>query len=273
MIKPDPWSPFVGRRVGVPPPLSFLSVLLGLLSVAALLAWVNRRGSFALWFWGVSAPSMALLGLIGVVVHRRWRYSRLAVALRAGVLGGIAGTLACDLFRVPFAALGPRLFAPIGSYGVLLLGARSSSPWTGLAGWSYHLLNGIGFGVAFAILALGRRWWWGVAWGMVLETATIPYSWEHGLAGHWRLIGLAYLAHVAYGASLGTIVERARSRPGQRRDHGSEHSDVAPHRPRGMVVAVAPSLRCPTPAGSSHGSRARDVHRAGKAPPHASREA
>ena len=74
------------------------------------------------------------------------------------------GTIGYDLFRLPFVASGLRVLAPIDSYGVLLLDAHTSSPLSGFAGWVYHFSNGIGFGIAYAAVALGRRrWYWAVA--------------------------------------------------------------------------------------------------------------
>jgi hypothetical protein len=185
--------------------------LLALLPVAALLAWVFGLGSFQGWFLWVSLPAVLLLGAVGVFA-RRLDLTRLRTVLVAGAFGGLVGTIGYDLFRVPFAAVGLRVFAPIDSYGILVLDASSSNAWTGLAGWAYHFSNGIGFGIAYAIAALGRRWWWGVLWGMILETATIvtPYAGEYGLSGQWGLIGIAYAAHFAYGAPLGLIVQRGR---------------------------------------------------------------
>ena len=136
---------------------------------------------------------------------------RLQTALVAGTIGGLIGTAGYDLFRVPFMVAGYRLLAPIDSYGVLLLGAPSSSALTGLAGWAFHFSNGVGFGIAYAVIALGRRWWWGVLWAMVLETATVltPFVDTYALRGKWGLIAIAYAAHVFYGVPLGRWVERA----------------------------------------------------------------
>lgn len=207
-----------GRRIGVAEAgrphvrhsvLTAACALLGLLSVAPLLAWLFRLGSFSSWFWAVSAPALLLLIVIGLFAARKG--GRLRAALITGCVGGLAGTIGYDLFRVPFEAFGFRLLAPIDSYGLLLLNAESSTPWTGFAGWSYHFANGIGFGIAYAVIALGRRWWWGVAWGVALETATIvtPFVETYGLKNRWGLIALAYAAHFFYGAPLGKIVEHA----------------------------------------------------------------
>jgi hypothetical protein len=191
--------------------LSLAAGLLGLASVASLLAWVFGIGSFAAWFWGLSFPATLTLAALAVTLIRQDRYRSVQVALAAGALGGLLGTLGYDLFRVPFVAAGMRLFAPIESYGVLLLGAATSSRWTDLAGWAYHFANGIGFGVAYAAVALGRHWGWGVLWGLILESATLvtPFADAYALRGQWSAIGVAYAAHVPYGLALGVVVQRA----------------------------------------------------------------
>jgi hypothetical protein len=192
-----------------------LLAFLGLLSVAPLLAWVLDLGSFQSWFRFTTVPAVLMLTTVGVIVVRRGSPARLRTALVAGCIGGLLGTVGYDLFRVPFAAAGLRVFAPIESYGVLITGADSSSPWTSFVGWSFHFSNGIGFGIAYAMVGLGRRWQWGVVWGLVLETATIvtPFATLYGLAGKPNLIALAYAAHVAYGYPLGVVVERAGAAP------------------------------------------------------------
>ncbi len=189
-----------------------LVALAALLNVAPLLAWVYGLGPFHVWFLAVSVPALALLVGVAVRTARRPEADpHLRLALVAGTLGGLLGTLGYDLFRIPFIVSGLRLFAPIDSYGILLLDARASSSLTGFAGWSYHFANGIGFGIAYAIVALGRRWPWAVLWGVVLETATIvsPFADSYGIRGKWDLIAIAYAAHLAYGIPLGLIVQRA----------------------------------------------------------------
>jgi hypothetical protein len=184
----------------------------GLLNVASLLAWVFGLGPFHVWFLAVGVPALAALVAIAAWSARRPEQApRLRRALVAGTLGGLLGTIGYDVFRIPFVVGGLRLFAPIDSYGVLLLDAAASSPLTGFAGWSYHFTNGIGFGIAYAVVALGRRWPWAVLWGLVLETATIltPFADSYAIRGKWDLIAIAYAAHLAYGIPLGLVVQRA----------------------------------------------------------------
>lgn len=187
-----------------------LCALLGLLSVAALLAWVFGLGSFAVWFWGLSFPATVALIAIALWIQNG-NHPHIAALIAAAGIAGVVGTVGYDLFRIPFVVSGLRLFAPVDSYGVLILDASSSSPWTGLAGWSYHFINGIGFAVAYVMVMAGRRWWWGVLWGLILETATVltPFASYYELKGQWGLIAIAYAAHIPYGAALGIIGERA----------------------------------------------------------------
>ena len=184
---------------------------LGLSSVLSLLAWVYELAPFRAFFALVSLPLTAALVAIGILSARRKSLRWWREAIVAGALGGFVGTLAYDLFRVPFVAVGFQVLAPVDSYGLLLLDADSSSAWTGLVGWSYHFFNGIGFGVAYAVVAKGRRWFWGVLWALVLETATIitPFADSYNLRGQWVPISIAYAAHVAYGAALGLTTQRA----------------------------------------------------------------
>ena len=189
--------------------LTALCALLGVTPVFALLAWVYRLGPFALWFWGIGVPAIVLLGLIGLYLARSGRESRLRTALVCGVVGGLLGVVGYDVVRIPQILVGIRPYIPIESYGLLMLNATSSSPQTELAGWAFNFCNGLGFGVSYAVVALGRRWYWAVAWAFVLETATVvsPFAAYYQLQGKWDLIALAYLAHIAYGYPLGKIVE------------------------------------------------------------------
>lgn len=189
-----------------------LVALCGLLNVAALLAWVMGLGAFHVWFLATGVPALAVLVAVAVRIARDpERDPYLRRALVAGTVGGLLGTIGYDLFRIPFIVGGLRLFAPIDSYGVLLLDAGASSQLTGLAGWSYHFTNGIGFGIAYAVVALGRRWPWAVLWGLILESATLvtPFADSYAIAGKWDLIAIAYAAHLAYGIPLGLVVQRA----------------------------------------------------------------
>lgn len=187
-------------------------------SVIPLLAWVYDLGTFRGWTVLAALPGLGVLVAFAAWLDRVGRWPGTRVAITAGALGGLAGTLGYDLFRVPFVFLGGmQLLAPIDSYGVLLLGANASSGLSGLAGWGYHFLNGIGFGVAYAVVARGRHWGWGVAWAMILETAVVvsPFATVYALRTDTGFkvipIFIAYLAHVPYGLAVGVAAQNADS--------------------------------------------------------------
>lgn len=217
--------------------------MLGLLTVAPLLAWLWNLGSFASWY-GVMLPVVVLGFLtIGLVSAKAPDLADTRAALVSGFFGGLLATIGYDLVRVPFVVFGGvQLFAPIQSFGILALNAGHSSPATDWAGWSDHFLNGIGFGIAFAMVALGRRWAWGILWGCTLETLTLltPYAREYAIAGHWDLIALALGAHLVYGTLLGVVVQRGSSFTANA-DHVSRWTTAAAA--LGVAVVLALALR------------------------------
>jgi hypothetical protein len=173
-----------------------------------------------------------LLAAAGLATARRDSWHRLHTALVVGTLGGLLGTFAYDLFRLPFQVFGYRLLAPIDSYGVLIAGAASSGPWTGLLGWIFHFSNGIGFGVTYAVIALGRRWQWGLPWGLAIETLAVasPVAGLYALRGV-VLIAIAYGGHLAYGTVLGQLVSDPQRTLRQLRE-------VSPHTLTYALIAV-----------------------------------
>lgn len=188
-------------------------------SVLPLLAWVYGLGSFASFALVVGAPLVLAVFGTTVWLDRTGRWPKTRAAILAGAIGGLVGTLGYDLFRVPFVyTTGLQLLAPIESYGVLLLDAPSSSTLTAFAGWAYHFVNGIGFGIAWAVVARGRPWLWGVGWAMFLETMTIisPFAGTYGLIAGGQVqvlpIAIAYAAHVPYGVAVGLFAQHADAR-------------------------------------------------------------
>lgn len=190
------------RRFGV---RRATAALLALLPVAPLLAWVYGVGPFALWCRAVTLPALVLLVALCAWARRDSADPELARLIRVGAIGGLLGTAAYDVVRIPVELTGRKVFAPIDSYGVLLMNARSSDAWTGIAGWAFHTTNGVCFGIAFAVVASRRPVPWAIAWAMILESVAVfsPFARQYGLTGKWDLIAIAYGAHVAYALPLG----------------------------------------------------------------------
>ncbi|MEW6129717.1 MAG: hypothetical protein AB1757_21945 [Acidobacteriota bacterium] len=136
--------------------------------------------------------------------------SQLSRDLIIGFLGGLAGTIAYDLARVPFTFSGQRIFAPISAYGIWLLDSATSSRLTELVGWSYHFSNGITFGIMYALLSPGRHFVYAIIWAGLLETIAIlsPFATIFHLSGNYQAIAIAYLGHLAYGLPLGLMIQK-----------------------------------------------------------------
>jgi hypothetical protein len=175
-------------------------------SIAALLAKVYGVASMQSVAVALALPACALLVVAWAWAERSAR-SHLAAALVIGFVGGLAGTIAYDLARVPFHLAGQRIFAPISIYGVWIADASVSSRFTEVLGWSYHFSNGITFGIMYTLFMRRRHWGWAVLWGCLLETGAIlsPFAQIFNLSGNYYGIGIAYLGHVAYGLPLGYL--------------------------------------------------------------------
>jgi hypothetical protein len=142
----------------------------------------------AVWLWAIRARDAGLL-----------------LRLRAGLLGGMWGTIGYDLVRVPFHLAGQNPFVPIRGYGVWIAGAATSSPATDLVGLAYHASNGVTFAWIYAIVALRRHWGWAVAWGLALESLAVfsAFGEVFAIRHAYGALILAYAAHVFYGYPLG----------------------------------------------------------------------
>ena len=178
---------------------ALLAKVFGLASMEAVTLFLFVPGALflvAAWWWATRSDR-----------------SYLADALAIGFWGGLLGTVAYDLSRVPFLVLlGQRVFAPINVYGVWLADAAHSTRFTDLLGWSYHFSNGITFGIMYALFMRRQHWLWAIVWAFLLETIAIlsPFSTIFNLSGNYGAIGIAYLGHLAYGLPLGWLVYRWR---------------------------------------------------------------
>lgn len=151
-------------------------------------------GLAAVWMWAVRARRQTLASMLSV-----------------GFLGGLAGTIAYDLVRIPFHLAGQRIFAPIAAYGIWISDASTSSRFTDVTGWTYHFSNGITFGMMYALFFLGRGWGWAVVWGLTLETIALvsPFGRIFSMTGNYSAIGIAYAGHIAWGVPLGVLVHQS----------------------------------------------------------------
>lgn len=160
-------------------------------------------------------PSIAVIGIIWVVLHRR--DDLLARHIAVGLAAGAVATMGLEAVRLPGFWLGfmpgnlPRLM------GVLLLNqfATGPTPASDIAGWAYHFWNGATFGLIYVLLFGTWRRWVGTVYGVLLGFGFIlsPVVSALGVG----FLGLEFskgfpvtvtLAHAAFGTILGWLAAR-----------------------------------------------------------------
>ena len=106
---------------------------------------------------GLAAPAVVVLGAVA------WRVpGRAPATTGCGPCSSPGPSAACrnigyDLFRVPSSPPGYGSSPPSTPMACCSSTATRRAPCPGFAGWAYHFSNGIGFGIAYAAVALGRR--------------------------------------------------------------------------------------------------------------------
>lgn len=169
------------------------------------------------------APLGLLLALVGVftgiTLVLKWRHTATAARpllqarLVTGLVAGALATGGYDAVRWMVVTLGWMEFWPFDSFplfGALILGPNAPRIWTQVVGIAYHLMNGVGFAVAYCLLLGGRDWRLGVVWALGLELAMVSLypSWLNLDAVLREFTVVSLVGHVTYGAVLGAISQR-----------------------------------------------------------------
>jgi hypothetical protein len=187
---------------------------------AFALALVGLATGAALVVYFIAGVSMGLalaivITLIAATALMTW--SRLRPDARqefrtrvwAGARAGVPALLAYDVSRmaiVRVADLGMNPFEAIPLFGQLLVGAGAPSLATSVVGVAFHAANGIGFGIAYTVVAGERGPVAGVLWGLGLEAAMLTFypGWLD-IRAVQEFVSVSILGHVAYGATLGWV--------------------------------------------------------------------
>ena len=85
-----------------------------------------------------------------------------------------------------------------------------------IAGGLWHFWNGATFGIIYALIIGRGRWWYGIIWASIIEIGMMfapylimmkgPFGIEH--MDGYNLFTITLLAHIAFGAVLGILVQR-----------------------------------------------------------------
>jgi hypothetical protein len=143
------------------------------------------------------------------VVVDGWSGARL---IRVGLLAAPFALLAYDGSRFILTyVLGFDVapWAALPHFGAALIGddAGRSAKWT--AGFLFHIMNGVGFSVAYVIIARDRGVPLGIAWGLALEAFMLGVypSWLQ-IKQMQEFTTMSIFGHVCFGAALGYVSQR-----------------------------------------------------------------
>jgi hypothetical protein len=191
--------------------------------------------TFTLW---ILIPATLLL--IGIAILDLLRGSRtLFRACLIGATGGLLAAVAYDLFRLPFVIaqvdhIGPvwarlPLYKVFPRFGAMILGHPFTADQTDsqftlmdhIVGWTYHLSNGITFGVMYMAIigdATRRSWLWGIVLAVGLELAMLftPYTSFFGITPVMKFVIVTLTAHLIFGIALGKWARRRSMRAVER---------------------------------------------------------
>ncbi|MDA3914063.1 hypothetical protein [Oleiagrimonas sp.] len=162
---------------------------------------------------------LAILALAALMGWKRLAWSG-GIALAAGVLG----TMAMEVVRV----IGFREFQAMPGSLPMLIGVQLTDRFmdgpnlmSNLIGWADHAWNGIGFAFIYITLFGRMRWWVGTIYALGIATIFM-------LSPVMDIIGAGtfgqdfapvlfpvtvYLAHIAYGSTVGWVVQRSPRTP------------------------------------------------------------
>ncbi len=158
------------------------------------------------------ALAVCVAVLLATLVLRKLLSSEragLAAVIRAGAVAGLAATLAYDVSRFVLIELTGIRFWPFDIFGVFgraLLGAGQTGWWVQALGVGYHLANGVGFALSYALLFGRRGLWAGIAWALCLEALMVSvYPGWLGLAALDEFLQVSIFGHLVYGGVLGSL--------------------------------------------------------------------
>jgi hypothetical protein len=194
--------------------LRFVGVVISSTSILALLVEFYGIIDMSSFTKLVFVPSMIILALLTYFSWKK-RYEDFWKRCVIGSIAGFLATVAYDLIRIPFLLYGINLFKAIFQFGPLILGElieRGALPLliSDIIGWIYHFSNGITFGLILVFSLFRPRWWQALIWGVVLELAMLftPYPQFFGIKLTFPFILGSFIGHIAYGLTLGIIIEK-----------------------------------------------------------------
>ena len=201
-------------------PLAFPAAQLGYASLQDLALFAvlpSIAGLVVIWlFTRYTRPDVAAIilrgsaaGAVATLALEAVRYSGFRLGFMPGNLPQLMGVLLLDRFAL---AVSGRGRVDLDRF------ALGPSAWSDVAGFAYHFWNGAAFGILYVAItgrtSILRAIAYGVAVGVGFLGSPVVQSLGVGLFGRdfgWHFAATVLLAHVAFGATLGVLLERFES--------------------------------------------------------------
>ena len=205
-------SESVDQRRGLRPMVVAAGVAAGLSSGASLVATITLGWSLALATAFIAVPALIAVAALSATARREEQDLFLA-RVRIGAVAGILGTAGYDATRALLEQLGlavGKSFLAIPLFGTALTGLPPGDPIAVAAGWAFHAVNGVGFAIAYTLVAAGRTWWWGIVFALLLEGIMVSlYPGWLRVPLTTEFLTLSVSGHFVYGSILGVLARIA----------------------------------------------------------------
>ena len=132
--------------------------------------------------------------------------------LIVGFVAGLIATLVYDgirfLIQLIFAP-GINLFLAMTQFGLFITGQQNPTLLSEIIGWAYQFWNGFTFAIMYTLIIGKGKWYYGVAWAMVLELAMVLlYPTYMNVNFSSEFLSVSVVGHIGYGCVLGWLANR-----------------------------------------------------------------
>lgn len=184
----------------------------------------------------VLIPSVIAIFAVTILSHKKFPHTSKRIFV--GIASGAVATLALEIIRIPgylftkWIPMDDMVMLP----GMLLtekassiMGVQKIIMESGMqmnlfvppidaiiAGALWHFWNGATFGIVYSLLIGKGRLWYGLIWGFIIEIGMMLAPWLIMMKGPfgiqymdgYNIFVISLVAHLAFGAVLGILVQR-----------------------------------------------------------------
>lgn len=184
----------------------------------------------------VLIPSVIAIFAVAILSHKK--FPHISKRIFVGMASGTVATLALEIIRIPsylftkWIPMDDMIMLP----GMLLtektssiMGVQKIIMESGMqmnlfvppidaiiAGVLWHFWNGATFGIVYSLLIGKGKWWYGLTWGFIIEIGMMLAPWLIMMKGPfgiqymdgYNIFVISLVAHLAFGAVLGILVQR-----------------------------------------------------------------